>query len=274
MNRLRSLLFVPGDRPERFDKAVAAGADAVILDLEDAVLPDAKTAARQAVAEWLATPGRPAILRINGAGTPWFDDDLRAARQAGCRAVMLPKSEDPAVLAHLRQHLGAEARLFPLVETALGAHRARELALAPGVARLVFGSVDFARDTGIQDEAGWLPVRVELVLASRLAGLAPPIDGTTLHWDDTAAVQAVAAAARRLGFGGQLCIHPRQVEPVNQGFLPSREELDWARRVVQAVAGGGRGAIAVDGKLVDKPLHDLALAWLAQAGQATPAPQA
>ncbi|HYG42346.1 MAG TPA: CoA ester lyase [Bordetella sp.] len=266
MTRLRSLLFVPGDRPERFGKAADAGADAIILDLEDAVLPDAKPAARQAVAGWLAASGHAAIVRINSAATPWFDDDLRAIRQAGCRAVMVPKSEDAAVLLRVRQQLGDATALFPLVETALGAENARGLARAPGVSRLIFGSVDFARDTGIQDEAGWLPTRVSLVLASRLAGLAAPIDGTTLHWDDAAAVQAAAAAARRLGFGGQLCIHPRQVAPVNQGFLPSEQELAWAQRVVQAVAEGGRGAITVDGKLVDKPLHDLALAWLGQVG--------
>lgn len=266
MNRLRSLLFAPGDRPERFDKAAAAGADAVILDLEDAVLPEAKAAARQAVAGWLPSSKGPVIVRINGAGTPWFDDDLRMAREAGCSAIMVPKAEDPAVLAQARQQLGEATILFPLVETALGIENARNLAHVPGVARLVFGSVDFARDTGIQDERGWLPMRVGLVLASRLAGLAAPIDGTTLHWDDPAALQAVAAASRRLGFGGQLCIHPRQVDPVNRGFLPTDDELAWARKVVQAVRDGRRGAVAVDGKLVDKPLHDLAVAWLVQAG--------
>jgi len=264
MNRLRSLLFVPGDRPERFGKAAAAGADSIVLDLEDAVLPEAKAGARRAVADGLGSAGQGAIVRVNSAGTPWFDDDLDAMRAAGCGAVMVPKAEDPAVLDRVRERLGRHARLFPLVETALGIDRARELARVPGVARLVFGSVDFARDTGIQDESGWLPARVGLVMASRLAGLAAPIDGTLLHWDDPAAVQAAAAASRRMGFGGQLCIHPRQVEPVNRGFLPSDEELAWAQRVVQAVAQGGRGAITVDGKLVDKPLHDLAVAWLAQ----------
>ncbi|GAB1577832.1 HpcH/HpaI aldolase/citrate lyase family protein [Bordetella petrii] len=276
MNRLRSLLFVPGDRPERFDKAMAAGADVVVLDLEDAVLPDAKPLARRAVVDWLAAPGAAVMVRVNGAGTPWFDDDLRALRQACSSAVMLPKAEDPAVLAGARQQLGAAVTLFPLIETAWGVERARELARTPGVGRLVFGSVDFARDTGIQDEAGWLPARVALVMASRLAGLAAPIDGTALQWVDASALQAEAEAARRLGFGGKLCIHPRQVEPVNRGFLPSDEELSWARRVARAVAQGGRGAMTVDGKLVDKPLHDLALAWLAQAGgdSCAPGPEA
>lgn len=262
MKRLRSLLFVPGDRPERFDKAASAGADAVVLDLEDAVLPEAKAHARHAALQWLESPASHALIRINGADTPWFDEDVSALQQTGCRAVMLPKAEEPAVLHQLRQRLGEDVRLFPLIETAAGVDNARALAQVPGVVRLVFGSVDFARDTGIQDENGWLPVRVALVLASRRAGLGAPIDGATLHWDDADALQATASAARRLGFGGQLCIHPKQVVPVNQGFLPSADELAWARRVVQAVEQGGRGAVTVDGKLVDKPLHDLAQTWL------------
>ncbi|OZI28317.1 hypothetical protein CAL18_02830 [Bordetella genomosp. 7] len=266
MHRLRSLLFVPGDRADRYAKAASMGADAIILDLEDAVLPDAKPAARDAVAGWIHQTRHSAIVRVNSAATPWFEDDLRALARAGCRAVMVPKAESPDVLRRARTIVGHDAALFPLIETAQGAECARELARQPGVARLVFGSVDYARDTGIQDEQGWLPARIGLVLASRLAGLAAPIDGTTLQWHDEPAVRAAAAASRRLGFGGQLCIHPRQVEPVNQGFMPTDDELAWARRVVQAVASGAHGAITVDGKLVDKPLHDIALAWLRQAG--------
>ena len=263
MKRLRSLLFVPGDRSERFDKAASTGADGIILDLEDAVLPEAKAHARSLVTQWLMSSSVPALVRINSADTTWFDEDVNAMHEAGCRAVMLPKAEDPSVLGVLRQRLGDEVRLFPLIETALGVENASALARMPGVARLVFGSVDFARDTGIQDERGWLPVRVALVLASRRAGLAAPIDGVTLHWDDADALQRIASDARRLGFGGQLCIHPKQVAPVNRGFLPSDDELAWARRVVQAMAQGGHGAVTVDGKLVDKPLYDLAQALLA-----------
>ncbi|OZI52519.1 HpcH/HpaI aldolase/citrate lyase family protein [Bordetella genomosp. 4] len=262
MKRLRSLLFVPGDRPERFDKAAAAGADAIILDLEDAVLPEAKVRARSLAVPWLASSACPALIRVNGADTSWFDDDVCALQEAGCHAVMLPKAEDPSALNQLRQRLGDNVRLFPLIETAAGVENAAALARVPGVVRLVFGSVDFARDTGIQDENGWLPIRVALVLASRRAGLAAPVDGATLHWDDPGALQATAATARRLGFGGQLCIHPKQVAPVNRGFLPSDDELAWAKRVTDAVALGGHGAVTVDGKLVDKPLHDLAQAWL------------
>src|SRR5690606_28340052 len=182
MQRLPSLLFVPGDRADRYAKAASTGADAIILDLEDAVLPDAKPAARDAVAGWIHQTRHSAIVRVNSAATPLFEYDLRALARAGCRAALEPTAGSPEVLRRARTLVGHDAALFPLIETAQGAECARELARQPGVARLVFGSVDYARDTGIQDEQGWLPARIGLVLASRLAGLAAPIDGTTLQW--------------------------------------------------------------------------------------------
>lgn len=266
MSRLRSLLFVPGDRPERFDKARAAGADLTVVDLEDAVDPAAKTQARTTVAAWTGRDARCAV-RINGADTPWFEDDIAMIRDAGYAAVMVPKAETPEGLARIRSVVGPHVALYPLVESVLGLHHCQALAASPGVARLIFGSIDFARDSGIQDDAALLPVRIQLVLASRLAGLPAPIDGIVLGWDDPTALQQAAATSRSLGFGGRLCIHPRQITPVHQGFAPSAEELDWARRVVTAVATARHGALVVDGKLVDKPLHDMALALLAQAGE-------
>ncbi len=262
MFKVRSMLFVPGDRPERFDKAVQTGADRVVVDLEDAVLPAAKDEARRMVGEWEGT--RHSVVRINAYGTPWFEQDVAMLKAAGAQAVMLPKAEALQPLERLREVLGEGVAIFPLVETVAGVPQMRALAGFPGVARLVFGSVDFALDSGIQDEAAWRPVQVEMVMASRLAGIEPPIDGTLLSWDDADFVQQCAAQSRRLGFGGRLCIHPRQVAPVNQGMSPSEAELAWAQRVIQAISETPHGAVVVDGKLVDEPIRMLAERWLAE----------
>ena len=149
--------------------------------------------------------------------------------------------------------------LIPLIETAAGFDHLRALAGATGVQRLAFGSIDFQLDLGISegeegDGTALLFFRSQLVLASRLASLLPPIDGVTTALDDDLAVTRDAQAARRLGFGTNLCIHPRQVAAVNAGFTPSDVEVDWARRVVAAVERSGGAAVAVDGKMVDKPV--------------------
>ena len=215
---MRSYLFVPGDRPERFAKAAASGAHRVILDLDDAVNPDAKDAARACVAAWLGA-GHAAMVRINGADTTWFEDDCRMLAAAGARAVMLPKSQDLATLARLASRLPVGAALVPLVETAAGLWNVREVAGAPGVHRLAFGSVDYQLDLGIEGDGDeLLQARSQLVLASRVAGIPAPVDGVTLSIKDPVALSADVARARRLGFGAKLCIHPSQVEAVNTGF--------------------------------------------------------
>ncbi|MBI5256578.1 MAG: CoA ester lyase [Burkholderiales bacterium] len=269
--RLRSLLFVPGNRPERFDKALAAGADAVIIDLEDAVAPSDKAGAREAVRGWLAmrpaapepSTARPLILRVNGADTPWFDDDLALA--ASVSAVMLPKAERAASLARLMA-AGARA-VLPLVESGTGLAALDELARAPGVLCLAFGSIDLQVDLGLRDalEDELLPWRLQLVLASRLAGIGPPIDGVSTAIDDAERLHTDVRRARRLGFGGKLCIHPRQIEGVHRGFAPSADELDWARRVIEAAGAAGGAAVAVDGKMVDTPVLKRAEALLREA---------
>jgi citrate lyase subunit beta/citryl-CoA lyase len=261
---LRTLLFVPGDRPERFDKALQSGADAIALDLEDAVLPEAKERARRAIAGWSGARSPKVIVRINSADTPWFEGDLEMARASGFTEIMLPKASDPDVVRQIARRLGPQAGIYPIIETVEGAVRMREVAAVEGVRRLAFGTVDFSRDSGIQNEEGWLPIRVEMVLASRLAGLASPIDGTLLGWNDPDALRAQAARSRSLGFGGRLCIHPAQVAPIREGMQPTSDELAWARRVIDAVDQARHGAIVVDGKLVDKPVVDLARDWIAQ----------
>lgn len=251
--RLRSLLFVPGSRPDRFDKALAAGADAVILDLEDAVAPTDKERARGAIASWLA-PHRAVILRINGADTPWFRDDLALCGRAGVAAVMLPKAEHAEDIATVMA-AGATA-VLPLIESAAGMAALPAIAGAAGVQRLTFGSIDFQVDLGMRDalEDELLVFRSQLVLASRLAGLPPPIDGVSTAIDETDRLRDDVLRARRLGFGGKLCIHPRQVECINRHFAPSKAERAWARRVLDAAAKSNGTAIAVDGRMVDKPV--------------------
>ena len=249
----RSLLFVPGSRPDRFEKALAAGADAVIIDLEDAVAPADKERAREAVCAWLA-PHHAVMVRINGADTAWFRDDLALCRRPGVAAVMLPKAERAEDVAAVRG--AGAATVLPLIESAAGMAALAAIAAAPGVQRLVFGSIDFQVDLGMRDalEDELLFFRSQLVLASRLAGLQAPVDGVSTAIDDADQLRDDVLRARRLGFGGKLCIHPRQVASVNRHFAPSAAERAWAQRVLDAAAASGGAAIAVDGKMVDKPV--------------------
>jgi citrate lyase subunit beta/citryl-CoA lyase len=250
----RSFLFVPGNRPERFDKACAAGADAVILDLEDAVAPGGKAAARNAVLQWLRAGGR-GWLRLNGTETDWHRDDLALLDLDGVLGVMLPKAESAAQLVELASRLRPGVPLVPLIETALGLWNARELAAAQGVQRLAFGSVDYQFDLGIQgDEEELLHARSQLVLASRVAGALAPIDGVTVAIDDLDLLQGDVARARRLGFGGKLCIHPKQVAWVQVGLRPPPADVEWARRVIAAADAAAHDAVRLDGKLVDLPV--------------------
>jgi citrate lyase subunit beta/citryl-CoA lyase len=261
----RSWLFVPGDRADRFEKAAASGADIVVHDLEDAVEPDAKAVARDRVVRRL-TDGGVGCVRINAHGTPFHDADVAAlAGVPGLSGVLVPKAEDPRVLVDLGSVLGPGTAVIALVETALGQHRVHELAAAPGVTRLAFGSIDFALDIGADDAA--LPLllaRSSLVLASRVAGLPAPVDGVTQELDDPAVVARDTAAAVGLGFGGKLCVHPRQVGPVNAGFRPSEADVRHAREVLAAAAGSG--SVRIGGQMVDRPVVERARQVLARHG--------
>lgn len=256
----RSYLFVPADRPERFAKALAAGADAVIVDLEDAVAPAAKPAARDALANWLAQArgtgsdsAARLVVRINGADTEWFVDDLALAASPAFAAVMLPKAAEPGPVHEAHARTGHP--VLALVESAAGMAVARALAREPAVERLVFGTIDFQLDLDLEgDDEALLAFRSELVLASRLAGIAAPADGVETAIDDAEALAAASRRARCLGFGAKMCIHPRQVATVNAAFAPSAEALAWAQRVIDAAGAGDGAAVAVDGKMVDAPV--------------------
>lgn len=250
----RSYLFVPADRPERFGKALASGADAVIVDLEDAVAPGNKDAAWQALALWLASTLERVAIRINGIDSPWFQADLALCGLASVAAVMVPKAERVLDLQAVAEAAPAKP-LLPLIETAAGFDAMRALARAPGVERLVFGSIDFQLDLGIGgDDDALLYFRSGIVLASRLANLPAPVDGVSTAICDPQALQDDTARARRLGFSAKLCIHPSQVDAVNRGFSPSEAEIAWAQRVLDAAQAADGAAVAVDGRMIDRPV--------------------
>ncbi|SDN41714.1 CoA ester lyase [Ensifer sp. YR511] len=241
-------LFVPGDRPERFEKAASSGADAIIIDLEDAVASSSKDVARAQLRTDFTD--LPILVRVNGENTPWHAMDIAAVRGAQFAAIIVPKAELGGAFADLAQ--SSSVPVIALIESAKGLSQARQIASLAGVSRLVFGSVDFCADVGCshtRDALLW--ARSELVLASRLAGLPGPVDGVTTSIDDAELISSDARYALDLGFGGKLAIHPRQIEAIRSGFRPQASEIEWARRVVAS----GEGAAAVDGAMVDEPVR-------------------
>lgn len=259
----RSYLFVPGNRPERFDKAIASGADVVIFDLEDAVAPGDKEAARESVRGWL-NAAKPVYIRMNAADTQWFAADLQLAGLPGIAGIALPKAESAEAIREIHAKAGKAVRILPLIETALGLWHAKDVAAAPGVTRLAFGSVDFQLDTGITGEDEELRyARSHLVLVSRVTGRLSPVDGVTVALDDESTLKRDVAQSRRMGFGGKLAIHPKQVQAINNGFLPQAAEILWARQVIAAAAASGDNAVRLEGKLIDRPIIDRARAMLA-----------
>ena len=256
LSSARAFLFVPGDRPDRFDKAVAAGADVVILDLEDAVGPDQKELARGHVAAWLSEGGTAAV-RVNAVGTPEHDGDLAALADlregSGLLGVVVPKAEDANALSAVAARTGAP--VVALVESAAGMVEAVGLARAEGVVRLAFGHLDYAVDLGSESSRPAMAHgRSTLVLASRAAGLAGPVDGVTVALDDEGTLADDLAHARELGMAGKLLIHPRQVGATLAAFRPSEDELEWAHKVVDAARRSDGGAVRVDGDMVDAPV--------------------
>lgn len=263
MNAPRSYLFVPGDRPERFGKALASAADAVVVDLEDAVAPQAKQAAREALARLLATGSdrERIVIRINDEATPWFEGDLKLLRDGGARTVMLPKAERLSTIERVRSACPGIA-VLPLVESARGVLAAEALAGGDGVMRLAFGTVDYALDMDLQGElaatVGLDAAAARLALASRAAGLLPPVAGVTVAIDDEAQLRADMERARAHGFTAKLCIHPKQIAPLHALLAPSAEELAWAQRVLAAAEAAGAAAVQLDGRMVDRPVIERA----------------
>ncbi len=256
----RTLLFVPGNRPERFEKAARCGADAVVLDLEDSVPPADKLAARGAIArEWarLQGLGVPLVVRINTADGEIGRADLAwLAALPSPAAVMVPKAESVSVLEQVH-HALRDVPILALIESAAGYAALPSLGGASGVLRLVVGHIDFLADTGLQcddDESELAPLRFAVNIATRLNRLAPPVDGVTVQIGDEARLRKDVRRALRFGFTGKLCIHPAQVAVVHDAFMPTGEELAWARKVLAADSAAGGAAVQVDGRMVDLPV--------------------
>ena len=246
-------LFVPADRPERFSKAAAAGADSIIIDLEDAVSPATKNDARTTLTTTLTSAplSGSVFIRINGVGTSWHDADVEALTQLQPDGVVLPKAERADQIERLRKRLPGRTLIVALIETALGLTAAQTI--AEKADRLAFGSIDLAADLGCaHSREALLLARSQTVLASRLAGKPAPIDGVTLSIRDDAATQADARYAVELGFGGKLLIHPAQIEPCRQGFAPTPDNIAWASKILSQADDGA--ARAVDGTMVDLPV--------------------
>ncbi len=254
----RSLLYVPASSERMLRKAPSRGADAIIVDLEDGVLPNAKDGARaQAESLWLELDlgAAEVLLRVNAPGTPWHEDDLAAAARVRPAGVVLPKCEEPAAVARVAARLDGTP-LFLMVETARGVLEAPGLARAPQVAGLLFGAADFrasVRASREPDEAEILVARCALVLAARAAGI-EVFDTPFFEYRDEAGLEASARRARGLGFDGKTCVHPAQVAVVNRVFAPTAAEVERARKVVEALAAAareGRGVATVDGEMVE-----------------------
>lgn len=284
---LRSLLFVPGHRHDMVPKASASGADAIILDLEDAVAPREKAAARRVVAEALegSLPGRLAVfVRVNSLGSGLVDEDLRGAARARLDGICLPKCEAPAdVEAMAARLLLAEDRLqiprgrlrvLALVETARGVLEAAAIARQSArICGLVFGAEDFTADAGlVRTRAGaeLTPARAAVAIAAHAAGV-DPIDGIFADFRDEAGLIADTTEARRLGYTGKTLIHPAQIAPVHRVFAPDPDDVAKARRIVEAfqrATTAESGVVVVDGAMVDRPVVLRAQQLLARAERA------
>jgi citrate lyase subunit beta/citryl-CoA lyase len=274
------MLYMPGSNARALEKARSLPADALILDLEDAVAPDAKDLARAQVAAAVSAGGfggREVLIRVNGTSTPWGAADLAAAVACRPAGILLPKVSDPADLdapsAAVRAAAAGPTALWAMIETPLAILNLREIAAAAagaGLVGFVLGTNDLAKETGarlVPGRAPMLPWLMQAVAAARAHGLAL-LDGVYNDVDDDAGFAAECAAARDMGFDGKTVVHPRQIGIANAAFSPSPAEVAFAERVVDAFSrpeNAGFGAIRIDGRMVERLHADMAARLLAMA---------
>lgn len=279
----RTYLFTPGNHPRRVEKALSLDTDVVILDLEDAVALAEKVKTRDIVRETLKLPRDVAVIvRVNAYDTPFCYGDLCAVVCPELDGIMLPKLESVAdlksvewLIRNLELQQGMEPGaidLIPIIETAKGQANIRDMVQCGSrVKRFAFGAGDYTRDLGMDwsmDEAELLPIRSEMVMASRLGGLEPPIDTVYIHIKEHDAFAASCETVRALGFQGKLCIHPDQIGPANTAFTPTSESITWSEKIVAAFAeaeAAGVASIQVDGYFVDYPIVEKARRTVAMA---------
>ncbi|GGC95865.1 citrate lyase subunit beta [Thalassobacillus devorans] len=268
----RSYLFVPAFKQSMIKKAIASEADCVIIDLEDSVAITEKRLARETILESLDnTSGSNVFIRINDLHTPFWEDDLSCAIQAGVTGIMLPKSEHASDIRTITEKAGNEAlTLIPLIETAKGVQHIADIANAnQNVERLAFGSIDYSLDIDCQLTPGGLELlfaRSQIVNASRAAEIGAPIDAVYPDLNNEDGLVQEATLARQLGFKGKLLIHPKQVDLVHQIFSPSQQELEECEEIVEAFEQAeqqGVASIAYNNKLVDYPVYRRAKELLA-----------
>lgn len=267
----RSLLFVPGTRTDRITKALASGADIVIVDLEDAVALEEKASARQALEQFLnSTSGITLIVRINaddGRDEENFQQDLALCTKfSAITGVMLPKTETPEQIARAS---ASGKPIWPLIETAQGLIALPKIASSPGIERLVFGALDMATDLNLEPsspgaEAVLDHCRHQLILHSRAQSLPPPIESVTPEINDLSKVEIAAKKAVEMGFSGMLSIHPKQVLAIHNAFAPDEITLQWARYVIGEAKTRG-GAFQFEGQMIDAPVLSRARAILERA---------
>ena len=269
---LRSVLYIPGSKPRALEKARNLPVDAIIFDLEDAVTADEKDAARETLADALATGGygtRMRIVRINGLETQWGQADAIAASKMGADAILLPKVSKPADLDALAAFTG-DTPLWAMMETPAGMLNAAAIAAHDKLQALVMGTNDLAKELNTRARADRLPLQAGLglcVLAAKAHGRAI-IDGVYNAFKDDAGLEVECAQGRDMGFDGKTLIHPAQIDVTNLAFSPSEAEIDLAQRQIEAfdaVEASGQGVAVVDGKIVENLHVATARALLAQA---------
>jgi len=269
----QAFLFAPGNKVDIVRKALNSEAQIIIVDLEDAVPLNDKLATFRILRDELpnllkAYPNR-IILRTNAINTPFIEQDLELVSSVGIDAIVLPKAESLAQLSEIEDRLRRPISFIPMIESAKGIDQLKSIASHPSVIRVTLGNIDLQADLNMKcslDESELLPLKFEMVVASRLFNLAAPIDGVTVNFQFTELIKAHIESAKRIGFAGKLCIHPIQVGPVIKGFKPSTVEIENAQAIISAAVNSNGAAVQFNGKMVDRPVVLMAQQILQQAG--------
>jgi citrate lyase beta subunit len=273
----RSLMFTPGTHAERLLKSLNSEADALIWDIEDAVHPDDKPAAREVIQEVLekmeGTPAKPIFIRINQIGTPWFEDDARLAGHPHVRGIVLPKTEKAADVEQALKLMGRNGELIALIETAVGIRDLQDILESPYITGVALGAVDLAVDLNLEltdSGAELLYAKSRIVTLARAAGVQGIFDSVFPDFQNSESLRTRACMTKTTGFNGQMCIHPVQIPIIHEVYTPNPLDVDWAKRVINALKNEakGLGVFTVDGKMVDRPvierakqIHEAAKRW-------------